>query len=606
MKAMINIDAQQLTKAAGYMILSTSGWRCVFAKDGNEEGRGTDLSEVHRALVRYAALVFAEYLEQDTAAPVVIVGMDTRPTGRAIADAMIGVLAARCTVRFAGVAAAPEIMAYAKSAGATGFVYISASHNPIGHNGLKFGRGDGGVLPGTEAVVLIDRFRAMLAAAPELPIAEAQLCEAVYKEESVVKRDAVAAYRRFTQEVVTGGRDAVLEAVKDSIQAHSLGIVADLNGSARTVSIDRELFGDLGIRYRAINDAPGAIVHRIVPEGESLEPAQHFLEDCHREDAAFVLGYTPDCDGDRGNLVIWDEGAGQARALEAQEVFALACVAELSHLVWTGELSYDAQGMAQQKVAIVVNDPTSLRIDRIASSFGVSVFRVEVGEANVVGRARSLRKEGWIVRILGEGSAGGTITHPSAVRDPLDTVMALVKLLTVSSRQSGAGREGLFELWCKHSKQGYRSDFSLADIIASLPGFVTTGSYTPDALLQVKTPDHALLKQRYNKIFLDEWEKRSATFESDCGITGWIASAYIGQNEYAGITDFGAAGRGGLRIVFTDKQDQPVASIWMRGSGTEPVFRVMADVQGNNSWMEQELIAWQRDMVIKADSYWRI
>ena len=48
--------------------------------------------------------------------------------------------------------AAPEIMAYARGVAgaeredAAGFVYVSASHNPRGHNGLKFGLGDGGVL----------------------------------------------------------------------------------------------------------------------------------------------------------------------------------------------------------------------------------------------------------------------------------------------------------------------------------------------------------------------------------------------------------------------------------------------------------------------------
>jgi phosphoglucomutase len=39
----------------------------------------------------------------------------------------------------------------------------------------------------------------------------------------------------------------------------------------------------------------------------------------------------------------------------------------------------------------------------------------------------------------------------------------------------------------------------------------------------------------------------------------------------------------------------------MRGSGTEPVFRVMADVEGSNKRMERDFIEWQRRMVIKAD-----
>jgi phosphoglucomutase len=39
----------------------------------------------------------------------------------------------------------------------------------------------------------------------------------------------------------------------------------------------------------------------------------------------------------------------------------------------------------------------------------------------------------------------------------------------------------------------------------------------------------------------------------------------------------------------------------MRGSGTEPVFRVMADVAGSDKRIERALIEWQRTMVHEAD-----
>nr|AGS54009.1 phosphohexose mutase family protein [uncultured bacterium contig00160] len=260
--------------------------------------------------------------------------------------------------------------------------------------------------------------------------------------------------------------------LKDNISKKPLGIVCDFNGSARTVSIDKDFFSSLGLKFECINSEPARIVHRIVPEGESLKPCEALLEKKHNHDASFTIGYVPDCDGDRGNLVIWDDAQAaegddvllnslstptkgrhiikKARALEAQEVFALACVAEFSHLVFTGDLAFDENGKPLSKTAVAINDPTSMRIDRIAESFGISVFRAEVGEANVVGLARKLREQGYIVRILGEGSAGGNITHPSAVRDPVNTVLALVKLLAV---RSGNGKEGLFEIWCKRSGQ---------------------------------------------------------------------------------------------------------------------------------------------------------
>jgi len=41
--------------------------------------------------------------------------------------------------------------------------------------------------------------------------------------------------------------------------------------------------------------------------------------------------------------------------------------------------------------------------------------------------------------------------------------------------------------------------------------------------------------------------------------------------------------------------------MWMRGSGTEPVFRVMCDVKGNNPEMEKELLEWETQLIQKCD-----
>ncbi|MDR0786002.1 MAG: phosphatidylglycerol lysyltransferase [Treponema sp.] len=595
------------------MILSASGWRTVFAESGEEEDKKSAISKSHKIIVAVAAKIFADYVKnkQKTSArntvPVIMVGMDARPTGRMIAETMIRTfLHENCRVLFASITAAPEIMAFSRTGEIDGFVYISASHNPIGHNGLKFGLTDGGVLPGTEAKVLIDEFRSFFSgpnreknieatkalfesALPEILAAEAE----IYRNAERVKQEVCLAYLKFTKEVVADSADLesqtrFFEEISANIKKSPIGIVADFNGSARTVSIDKEFLPSIGVKFRFINGEPGRIAHRIVPEGESLVPCAMFLEEAHSQDPCFILGYVPDCDGDRGNLVIWDDVQDRVRPLEAQEVFALACVAELSHLARDGNIG------AGKKVAVVVNDPTSLRIDQIAKAFGVDVFRAEVGEANVVGLARNLRERGWIVRVLGEGPAGGNITYPSSVRDPIDTVFALLKLLTI---RGGGGEKGFFEIWCELSGNIYRADFTIADVIKTLPSWVSTGSYSEDALLQVKIVDHALLKDRYQTIFLREWREKK-TYLAQFGIVRWNVRGYIGMEEIK-VERFGQAGRGGLKICFLDQTDSAVASIWMRGSGTEPVFRIMADAQ--TQALERELIAWQQEMVKEAD-----
>ncbi|MDR2718439.1 MAG: phosphatidylglycerol lysyltransferase [Treponema sp.] len=594
--------------ALSTMILSHSGWRGIFAARGGGEGRTGKISAAQQIIAIGAAAAFADYLRGlGNDQPLVLTGCDTRPTGRAIVDAIIPVLSAcGCRVHSAGVTAAPEIMAWARSVGNCGFVYVSASHNPIGHNGFKFGLADGGVLPADETAKLTAHFRSLMAdpagiarlekfIADEPSAAQQEMFTAepaVWPGYPDYKKEAIDAYSRLSGEVAWNNNNGIAEALKRGIAEKPLGVCCDFNGSARCVSIDREFFNGLGIQFAAINAEPGAIAHRIVPEGESLEPCRAFLEEQHRRDPAFVLGYVPDCDGDRGNLVIWDNNLQQARALEAQEVFALACAAELAQLAWTGALHGG-------KTAVAVNDPTSLRIDHIAEAFGAAVFRAEVGEANVVGLARKLRESGYTVRILGEGSAGGNITHPSAVRDPLHTVLALAKILSLRSKD---GKPGLFELWCNASGQPerYYPDFDLADVIASLPPFATTGAYSPEAVLNVTSADHGALKSRYQKIFLREWEERANELKARYGIHYWEAAAYNGIEEKKGITDFGEAGAGGLKICFFNANNKAIASLWMRGSATEPVFRIMADAPDRR--IERELIDWQRRMVMEADN----
>ncbi|MDR0589830.1 MAG: phosphatidylglycerol lysyltransferase [Spirochaetaceae bacterium] len=603
-----------LDEALDKMILSASGWRGIFVKNGDEESPEEAISPVHGVIASIAAGIFAEYLKRKSGRehPQVIVGMDSRPTGPAIADPMIRTfLDQGCGVQFAFIIAVPELMAYARTGTAQGFVYISASHNPIGHNGLKFGLTDGGVLPAAEALLLIEEFRARMAdprvisqAVSWVSYGNVPELTRVYAGLEEIKTKAYGAYLDFTRELTGGTPDArdgsLFEVMTRSLQDRRLGVAADFNGSARTLSIDREFLTSLGLDFYGMSQEPREIAHRIVPEGESLEPCRQFVERLHRENPAVVIGYVPDCDGDRGNLVFWDERQGCARALEAQEVFALACVSELAHLVWTGELRFDNKGNALQKAALAVNGPTSMRVDRIAKAFDVSVFRAEVGEANVVGLARKLREQGYLVRILGEGSAGGNITHPSAVRDPINTVLALVKLLTIRSE---GDRKGFFELWCDLSDQAevYHPDFTLTDIIAALPPFITTGSYTPEAVLRIKTADPGLLKNRYQDFFLREWEERKDYLNARYGITGWSATAFIGMEEKRGLSRFGDAGRGGLKILFSTKTGHIPACIWMRGSGTEPVFRIMADVEGSDKRMERDLIEWQRHLVTQAD-----
>ncbi|MCK5674934.1 MAG: hypothetical protein KAH95_16255, partial [Spirochaetales bacterium] len=347
-------------------------------------------------------------------------------------------------VRSLFIIAAPEIMAYsAVDSNIDGFAYISASHNPIGHNGLKFGA-DGGVFGGEESKELISAFKELLADKNIITKVDSALNKldksryiSVIDSIPTWKNIAYTEYLNFSKAVIADSEelssiDAMQTKLKTAAEKRKIGVISELNGSARTLSIDKNILESYGISVVSINDKPREIVHRIVPEGFSLNTCKEELEKCYKGDNRYILGYVPDNDGDRGNLVYMDEKTGKAEILEAQEVFALAVLSELAFMTLNKTID-------SKPLAIAVNGPTSMRIDTIAKAFNVKIYRAEVGEANVVNLAKSLRDKGYLVRILGEGSNGGNITYPAAVRDPINTVFSVVKLLLFND---------LFEIWC--------------------------------------------------------------------------------------------------------------------------------------------------------------
>ena len=604
------------------MITSASGWRKVFALSGDENDNTTQISENDKILSGIAAEVFADYIIEKSSSPIVILGRDTRPTGKAICEAMLKVLVAKnIRVKYPGIIAAPEIMAYGKSA--SGFIYISASHNPIGHNGIKFGLDDGGVLNGTENAKLvkalnekcaddaeIERIKAILnehkspktANSPEEARDEVQ---EILAQSQKSKVEAKAAYMSFSKEVISASSDQseqekLFLKIRQNLLSNKFGIIADMNGSARTLSIAKAVFKDAGISYYGLNDEPGKIVHAIIPEPENLVWCASEMERLQGEGKTEVkLGYMPDCDGDRGNIVFWNEKAKKAEVLKAQEVFALSVLSELAYMKYLDEVSAGGCG---KNLAVAANCPTSMRIDEVTKAFGARLFRAEVGEANVVNLARKKRSEGFTVRILGEGSNGGNITHPAAVRDPLNTIFALVKLLVLRDSEEGGKKvKGLFHIWCDSQNLPYNNDFSLCDVIATLPVYCTTGVAEERAILKIKTTDHSVLKANFQKIFEEEWNCKKSELSSKYNIEGYEAIGTNGTEETRNLSDYSKNGKGGLKILFTDKNKSPLAYIWMRGSGTEPVFRVLCDVKGNNSAEEHELLDWERSMILKAD-----
>jgi phosphomannomutase len=605
----------QLDKALQGMILSASGWRKIFVASGDEEDNRSSISDSDSILAAFAALALARHLGVPAAQEssidssieslplagdtqkTVLVGLDSRPTGQIFGDIVCRILTALSVkVRYLFICAAPEIMADCNlfPDEADAFFYISASHNPVGHNGIKFGK-QGGVYTGRESALLADTFRSLvkseeavryvqkLSALLDADTYHQVLSETRYQKQQSLERYETfvlgTACKSFSNEKIRTFARSILEGTKEN----PIGIVAELNGSARSVSIDYTLFNSLGIRVLMLNNQPRKIVHAIVPEGENLELCRKTLEEQYKRDTCYRLGYVPDNDGDRGNLVYLKESNQKAVIMEAQEVFALVVLAELCQARLDNP---------KAKIAIAVNGPTSLRIDRISKNLNVEVFRSEVGEANVVELAEKLRNEGYIVNIFGEGSNGGNITYPAKVRDPMNTLMSLIKLLS---------DKNIFRLWCRSNGKDLPNDLTYENIINSLPSFTSTGAFSSQAKMQV-TSTQKDLKNAYEEVFLNQWEERKPELQA-FGIASYTVYQMEGTvcKEGLGEVFRTAPYKGGYKIVFCNSDGLATDFIWMRGSGTEPVFRVMADCEGNNQKRHDYLLAWQRDMIAQAD-----
>lgn len=603
------------------MILSASGWRKVFAQSGNENDESENIGSENEKLVALIAETFSQYLIKKTKkkSPSIVLARDTRPTGKSICKIMVKVFCHfGIRVQYLKAASAPEIMAYSKKF--NGFCYVSASHNPIGHNGFKFGLNEGGVINAGEAKILADDFKERLEAdnaeehAKEIlsdPKDEKE-CEKILKESQKAKEKSLLSYTAFIKEVITGSKkekdqEKVFKVISNYLSKNPIDIVCDMNGSARSVSIDKSFLPQRGLGFIAFNDQEGQIVHEIIPEPENLVYAQKKMTELQNEgNKNAILAYMPDCDGDRGNLVYWDEKSSEAKIIKAQEIFALCVMAETAYGIWKADY-LDDEGFFEKrkKTAICVNCPTSMRIEEIAKAFGAKVFRAEVGEANVVNLAREKRNENYKARIFGEGSNGGNITFPSSVRDPLSSVFAIVKLLSIRDTiaEDGSLHKGLFHIWCEKSDQEekYKKDFSLQDIFDSLPVYTTTGVSEERAVLKIQSSDKGLLKERFRLLFEKSFKEKKDFLFKNYGIKKYHAFITNGTKEAKSDANWNNA-NGGLKIIFYDEKKEADSFIWMRPSGTENVFRIMCDVKGDKKEKEAFLLSWESSLIKEADS----
>ncbi|MDW7663125.1 MAG: phosphoglucosamine mutase [Bacillota bacterium] len=117
----------------------------MFGTDGVRGIANKELTiELAMALGKYGAHVITKGKKKAK----IVVGKDTRISGDMLENALIsGILSAGCAVIKLGVVPTPAVAKFVRTMGADAGVMISASHNPVAFNGIKFFDSKGLKLP---------------------------------------------------------------------------------------------------------------------------------------------------------------------------------------------------------------------------------------------------------------------------------------------------------------------------------------------------------------------------------------------------------------------------------------------------------------------------
>jgi len=357
---------------ADTLMVGVSGIRGIVGKDLTEE-----------IVARYAS-AFGLWAKERK--PLVVVGRDARESGPAFERAVVaGLVSVGCSVVKVGLVPTPTVQLAVEHHAAGGGIAITASHNPIEWNALKFIGSDGIFLDGADGAKVVALAAERLggdgrgAAVSEDPEAVARHLDAVLKLPAVDVASIRA--RQFT---------VALDAVR---------------GAGGPVM--RTLLERLGCEVAGINlETDGRFPRPPEPVPENLGGLSTLVR---RAGAALGIAVDPDVD----RLAIVDENG---TAIGEDYTLAFAVRAVLSGKRETGN----------GKRVVVCNLSTSLVVEDAARECGAEVVRTPVGEVHV---ARAILRLGAVIG--GEGNGG--VMYP-VLHAGRDAPVAAALLLTLLAR----------------------------------------------------------------------------------------------------------------------------------------------------------------------------
>jgi phosphomannomutase len=328
-------------------------------------------------------------LARDSAKQTIVLGRDSRVSGPMFHHAVIAALqSVGARVVDIGIVPTPTIQLAVEHHHAAGGIGITASHNPIEWNALKFIGPSGLFLDNDES-------REMRA------VVESDFARATWDRIGTVEPDDAAIERHIAGILALSFVD--VEAIRARKFHVALDCVRGAGGRFMPILLDR-----LGCVVSSINmEVDGRFPRPPEPVAENLGELEALVRD-----SGAVVGFAVDPDVDRLALVS-DEG----RAIGEDYTLALAASVVLGH----------------RNGPVVTNLSTSRIVDDVAERAGRRVVRAPVGEVNVATRMRS---EG--AAIGGEGNGGVILTEMHLGRDAPIGAALILQLLQQENRPLSA------------------------------------------------------------------------------------------------------------------------------------------------------------------------
>src|SRR5881394_4351837 len=341
---------------------------------------GTDLTP--EIVARWAA-AFGTWAKTGKRKPVVI-GRDARTSGPMFAQAATaGLNSVGCDVIDVGLVATPTVQLAVEHHRAAGGIILTASHNPIEWNALKFVGPDGIFLDTAAGTRVRD-----LAAGESLSRASYSAIGSVTADPNAISRHLAA---------VLALRGVDVRAIRRRRFRVALDTVRGAGGAVMPALLER-----LGCRVTAINlETDGLFPRPPEPVPENLQALGALVR---RKKADVGIAVDPDVD----RLAIVDE-KGRPIGEDYTLAFAIRAV------------------RPSGRQTVVCNLSTSLVVEDAAKDFGATVVRAPVGEANVARKIIELKS-----LIGGEGNGG--VMYP-ALHVGRDAPVAGALVLSLLARE---------------------------------------------------------------------------------------------------------------------------------------------------------------------------